>query len=240
MGVPDDSVGFRDDARQVLARFAERVRLALISDGWEVGPDGPATGDSIFLGSFQQPVVSDLVATVQFILETGPAIHRVELHLTQGVVPTGGVHAAVGGELGIRHLPTERLLAELQVPCEADISRDLAEIFEDQGEELPSFTDETSADLAARVLVDAVAVHALPFARAHADVDRIVKFVRDGGQTTRDEIFEYIFVPTLLAASGRTADARAALGQYRKRLRPGSDEEAEYFQFLERLESWLP
>jgi hypothetical protein len=54
-------------------------------------------------------------------------------------------------------------------------------------------------------LVDAVDTLALPFAREHADVRRMVQFVIDGGQTTRTETFEHIFVPTLLAASGQGA-----------------------------------
>jgi hypothetical protein len=60
-------------------------------------------------------------------------------------------------ELGVRHLPTERLLAALDVRCEADISLDLAEIFEEHGDELPLFTDEDSAEVASRIIVDAVA-----------------------------------------------------------------------------------
>ena len=42
------------------------------SDGWELGPQGPATGESIYLGSFQRSIAADVVAVVEFILESGP------------------------------------------------------------------------------------------------------------------------------------------------------------------------
>lgn len=239
MGLPDENAGFPDDARQVLARFAESARRGLLSNGWEVGPQDPATGDSIFLGNFQRPVAPDFVATVQFILESGPMLYGAELRPTRGVVDVRRVWASVGGELGVRHLPTERLLTVLHVECEADVSLDLAEIFEDRGDELPTFSDEATADAASGVLVDAVTVHALPSARAHADVDRMLEFVRGGGQTTRSETWEYMFVPTLLAASGRRAEARAALAEYQERVPPGSDEEMEYSGFRDRLSGWL-
>jgi hypothetical protein len=67
----------------------------------------------------------------------------------------------------------------------------------------------------------------------------MVQFVRGGGQSTRDERFEYIFVPTLLAASGRSPEARAAIADYQKRIPPGSDEEKEYSRFRDRLSGWL-
>ena len=75
-----------------------------------------------------------------------------------------------------------------------------------------------------RVLVEAVAAWALPLAREHANVERIATFVSEGGQTRRDETFERIFVPTLLVASGRTAEAPAALADYQECITPGSDE----------------
>ena len=142
------AVGIPDEAREVQACFAERARDAMLADGWGLGPEGPATGDSIFLGSFQRGVAPEFDATVQLVLESGPTIGGMELRPAQSVVRTGRVAASVGGELGVRHVPTERLLAALQVPCEADTSLDMAEIFEAQGNELPFFTDDATADVA--------------------------------------------------------------------------------------------
>jgi hypothetical protein len=231
------AVDIPGDGRSVLARFAERARDALLADGWALGPDGPSAADSIFLGSFQQPVAPDFVATVQLILESGPFIVELDVRPTRGVVRTHRVSASVGGELGVRHLPTGRLLGALGISCEADISLDLAEILQDRGEELPSFTDEAGADAASALVVDLVAAQALPFAREHADVDRMLQFVRDGRQITRVDMFEYLFVPTLLAVSGRTGEARAALSDYGARIRPDDDEE--YSKFRDRLNGWL-
>jgi hypothetical protein len=77
------------------------------------------------------------------------------------------------------------------------------------------------------------------FARDHADIDKVVAFLASGGQNSRDREFEYIFVPVLLAASGRHAEARAALADYRQRPKTDPAEDAPYASFADRLTSWL-
>jgi hypothetical protein len=64
------------------------------------------------------------------------------------------------------------------------------------------------------------------------------QFVTEG-RGTSVESFEHIFVPALLAASGRTAEARAALVEYQKRITPGSEEEKGYSMFRDRLSGSL-
>jgi hypothetical protein len=71
-----------------------------------------------------------------------------------------------------------------------------------------------------------VADHAIP---------RDFSFV---GPTTRDDMFEYLFVPALLAATGRTAEAHAALEDYHTRTKRGP-EQKEYSAFRDRLNDWL-
>ncbi len=67
----------------------------------------------------------------------------------------------------------------------------------------------------------------------------MIQFVTAGGQTTRTETFEHIFVPTLLAASGRGAEALAALSNYERRNASGTREEEDYSTFRDRLSGWL-
>jgi len=227
------------DAHPHLRRFADRTRVAMLANGWDIADDGPAHGDSIFLGSFQQSVAPDFLGTVEFILESGPIVLGAEVWPPGQVHRTRRFEALVGGELGVRHLPTAQLLQILDAHCEADISLDIEEAFEADGLSLPMMTDPPSVDEAAGVLVEAVVRHALPFARAHANVDAMLRFLRDGGQTTRDDMFEAMFVPVLLAASDRRPEARAALDTYRRRNNPGTDEEREYAVFGDRLTSWL-
>jgi hypothetical protein len=227
------------DAWPLPGRFAERACAAMLAAGWEVGGDGPADGRSIFLGDFQQPITAEFLASVQFILEGGPTVCGVELELVARVAEGRRFRASVGGEIGVRHLPTERLLQTLQMRCEADVSLEIADIFEADRRTLPTMTDEASVDGAARVLVAAVMAHALPFARAHASVDAMVEFVTRGRQINRGQTFEYIFVPTVFAASGRATEARAALSAYRDRVKPGTEEDAEYTGFSDRLTRWL-
>jgi hypothetical protein len=117
--------------------------------------------------------------------------------------------------------------------------RDLEDVFDDEGSERSVITDGTSADAAARTLLAAVDAHALPFAREHASIEGVVAFITGGHQTNRDPEFEYLFVPTLLAASGRDEDARAALDGYRQRPKFSPGDEDEFERFAAELSAWL-
>jgi hypothetical protein len=147
--------------------------------------------------------------------------------------------AIVGGEIGLRHAATARLLRELDVACEAHITHDLEDIFEDEGAERPVINDEASADRASDTLVAAVDAHALAFARRYADVDAVVAFIAEGQQTNRVPEFEYLFVPALLAASSRYDDARAALREYRQLPKSSPADEKEYGRFGDDLSAWI-
>lgn len=61
--------------------------------------------------------------------------------------------APIGGELGLRHLPTARLLNALDVRSESNMTLDLSDIFADEGRELPVMTDARTVDEARRALV---------------------------------------------------------------------------------------
>jgi hypothetical protein len=223
--------------RTVLERFMTRTADAMVARAWEVDPETVADADSIFVGTFRRPVGEDWLATVEFIREGGSTT-GLELRLTS-IRPFESFEATVGGYLGVRHIPTQRLLRALDVACESDIALDLEDVFEEDGNELPKFTDETSADRAAQELVAAVDAHAMPFANAHADIDAVIEFIADGGQTDRSPEFEYLFVPALLASAGRYAAARAALAEYEHRPKSGPADEREHARFAAALSSWL-
>jgi len=197
------------DQDALLGRFITRTADAMTERGWQVDPTAPPDG-TVCLGSFQQAVDGDWLATVDFILESGPTHLGTKLTLA-GLRQAKRFQATVGGELGVRHLPTARLLRLLDAICETNVSRELDDIAEEEGLELPAMIDADSVDEASRTLVRLVDAHAMRFARDHADIDEVVAFLASGGQNSRDREFEYIFVPTLLAASGRHAEARAAL-----------------------------
>lgn len=222
----------------LLERFIERTAEAMLARGWEVDPAEVPDAKSAFLGTFRQSVGADWLATVEFMLESGPTTHGIEVGLS-GPRSSHEFRAVVGGELGIRHLPTERLLSALDARCEADISLDLEDIFEDAGKDLPTMTDPQSVDRASEELVTVADAHAKPFARQHADVDAVIAFIADGEQANRDREFEYLFVPALLASSGRHAEARAALADFRRRPKSGPADEQEYDRFAHRLSAWL-
>jgi hypothetical protein len=222
---------------ELLKRFIERTATAMVERGWEVDPAGLPDGTSIFFGNFRRPVGAEWLATVEFISESGP-VDGVELRLS-GPRRFHRFEVTVGGEFGVRHLPTERLLRALEVRCEADVTRDLEDIFVEAGNDLPKMTDAHSVDQASLALVAAVEAHAMPFARQHADVDAAVAFIADGEQMNRSPEFEYLFVPALLAASGRHVDARTALATFRLRPKSGRPDEEEYARFEVGLSSWL-
>jgi len=205
--------------------------------GWEVSGAVP-DGSSVFFGDYRQAIAAEFLATVEFLLESGPFSYGVELW-PSGPRRVVELRACVGGELGLRHLPTERLLCLLNVRCEADISRDLADIAEAEGTALPMITDAQSAAQAPQMLVELVDAHALVFAREHASVEAMLAFIADGGQSNRTVEFEYMFVPALLAASGRHDEARAALIDFGQRTKSYPDEDAEYRRFGDDLSSWL-
>jgi hypothetical protein len=180
----------------------------------------------VFLGSFIKPSAPDFVATVEFILESGPKVY--------GFPGRDRLHAEIGGEFGVRHLPTAERLRALAVRCETNISLEIEDLFEANGLALPAIEDDDSADEAASKLADASTRYGKPFARDHSSLDAMIMFVQDGGQTTRDEMFEAIFVPVAMSAGGRDADARAAIDRYRSTL-SHADERHEYEAFVSRF-----
>jgi hypothetical protein len=80
-----------------------------------------------------------------------------------------------------------------------------------------------SADRAAEALCDAVVRIGEPFAHDHADLRAMIHFVETGRQTTRTELFQAIFVPVALMATGQDAEARDALAQFAQTLRHDQD-----------------
>jgi hypothetical protein len=225
-------------SRTLLGRFIACTAEAMVDRGWEVDANDPPDADSIFLGTFRQSIGAEWLATVEFILESGPIIYGVEFHLS-GPRKVNTFSATVGGELGVRHLPTERLLRALDVRAEVDISLELADIFEEAGNELPAMTDAQSVDRASRVLVAVVDAHAMPFARQHADVDAVIAFIADGRQISRTPQAGYMLVPALLAASGRHDEARAALAEFHQAPKSDPDDDERYAQFADQLSKWL-
>lgn len=225
--------------RALLDRFIAGTTEAMVKLGWEVDPAWLPDASSMFLGTFRRSVAADdWLATVEFAVESGPTIYGLELRLT-GVRKTDRFEAVVGGEIGVRHLPTERLLRALDARCEATITRDLEDIFASYGDELPTMTDAQSVDHASQKLVAAADAYAMPFAREHADVDAVIAFITNGELTNRDPESGYMLVPALLAASGREAEARAALAAYRRRPQSGPSDEEDYARFAAQLSSWL-
>jgi hypothetical protein len=224
--------------RAIFERFVAGTTEAMVGLGWEVDRAWMPDAGSIFLGTFSRSVGSDdWLATVEFMLESGP-IDGVELRLT-GVRKTHRFRATVGGEIGIRHLPTERLFRALDTSCEATITRDLEAIFGNLGDGLPTITNAQSVEQASRTLVAVADAHAMPFAHQHADVDAVTAFIANGEQANRDREFEYMFVPALLAASGRHTAARTALADYSRRPKSGPRDDDDYARFDARLSSWL-
>jgi len=216
-----------------LEGFASRARTALLAEGWQISREDPGDDGSIFVGDFQKPLVADFVATVELVLENGPIVQSFV-----GARRTSHFRVVVGGEFGVRHQPTADLLTALEVHCETNISLDIEEVFDAAGLSLPVITDEHTTEDAARVLVDAVNQYGVPFAAEHATVDTMLRFVSEGGQTTRDDMFEALFIPTLLAASGRSSEAKAALESYRARATHDA-EQKQFGVFADRLTARL-
>ncbi len=99
---------------------------------------------------------------------------------------------------------------------------------------MPVIEDDRSAGSAASKLADATTRYGEAFARTHSSVDSMIRFVQDGGQTTRDDLFGAMFVPVAMSVGGRDADAREAIDRYRCAFtRP--DERREYEEFVARF-----
>jgi hypothetical protein len=211
-----------------LDRFTARACELLIWDGWTVDKDGPGDDGSLFLGSFAKPTAPDFVATIEFILESGPMVY--------GVPGGNRLCAVVGGEFGVRHLPTATRLRALNIRmgCDTNVSVDIQELFDDQGLELPAIEDDRSAEEAASRLVDASARYGEPFARQHSSLEAMIRFVENGQQTTRDELFEAIFVPVAMSVDGRDADARQAIARYQSGL-AHDDGRRQYKAFIQQF-----
>jgi hypothetical protein len=213
-----------------LRAFADELRDVMLGDGWSATPPsgGPATGFPTILGDFSQAVVPDFEATVEFVLESLPVV-------SFGRAPAGvSAGLSVGGEIGIRHLPTQQLLMKLGEAADAgSVTRDLEEIYDDNDQALPTIASSSEAALVAQRLACTAAGEALKFARGHADVDALLSYIRSDGIWTRVLVFEATLVPALLATAGRDSDARAAITQYRSRL--AGSEASEYEQIADRL-----
>jgi hypothetical protein len=195
--------------------FADELRDVMLGDGWRVDPtsSGSATGSPAILGAYSQPVAAGYEATVEFMLESLPVV-------SLGRAPSGvSAGLSVGGEIGIRHLPTQQLLMELGEAADAgSVTRDLEEIYDDNDQALPTIASPSEAALVARQLACTAAGEALTFARGHADIDALLSYIRSDGISTRLLVFEATLVPSLLATAGRVSDARAAITHYRSRL----------------------
>jgi hypothetical protein len=225
-------VSIRDAQRVLLTRFVEQTAAAMSGLGWTADPTLPADPGSIFLGTFRQPVREHFAATVEFTLESG---------LTGGVIGTRRLEqprVRIGGEIGVRHVPTEQLIRQLKLISEVDISLDLSDVFNEAGKNLPVVRDEVSADQASATLVAAAPPLAVTFAREHASVDAMLNFIL-AGAFNRDEMFECEFLPALLAGSGRLPEARQALTHYRQLPKRDADEAATYDRFADQLLRWL-
>jgi hypothetical protein len=148
-------------------------------------------------------------------------------------------HASpVGAGVGVRHLPPECLIRRLGWHGEIDISRELSDIVGD-GEGTVQITDSETAAPASRSLVELVDAHAMPFAQSHASIEAMVSFIAGGGQVDRDEEFGYELIPAVLAASGQTDQAHAALAEFSARPRTHPEETARYSQFVDLLLGWM-
>lgn len=231
------------EAKLLLDRFSERAAEVMRSTGWTATPrcDPPEHGLSQFLGDFEQNVASGFVATVEFMLWSGPVVSSSQLHPFKGILHSENVSASVGGSLGLRNTATEKLLNELGTRCNPDITLEIADLLDAEGRELPVISNESSIDDTVTVLIDVIDKHALPFARSHASVDAMAQFVRSGGQTSRIESFEYFFVPSLFAANGRRTEALEALASYA----PCAHSDSQLFwpdeftTFAQQLTAWL-
>jgi hypothetical protein len=213
-----------------LRAFADELREVMLGDGWRADPtsSGSATGLPAILGAFSQAVAPDYEATVEFMLEGLPVV-------SFGSAPAGvSAGLSVGGEIGIRHLPTQQLLMELGEAADAGtVTRDLEEIYDDNDQALPTIASSSETALVARQLACTAAGEALTFARGHADIDALLSYIRRDGISTRSLVFEATLVPGLLATAGRASDARAATTQFRSRL--AGPEAGEYEQIAGRL-----
>ncbi len=224
-------MAIRDAQRDLLAVFVAQTARRMADRGWELDPAAAPDPSSIFLGSFRRPVAPDFVATVEFMLESTLAGGF------DGFRRLTTPRVRVGVAVGVRHLPTERLIHQLDWHGEVDISRELADIVGD--EPAPPITDEETADRASLTLVELVEAHAMTFATAHASIDAMVAFIAGGEQLDRDEEFACEFVPALLAASGNTDRARVAVAGFRARPRPDPASATRYGRFADLLLGWI-
>jgi hypothetical protein len=233
-----------DDAEAALLdRFAAAAAHDMLGRGWQHQTGHASTrARSIFLGDFEQPIAPDWVATVEFMNEGGGVGHTLSLGFT-GIRRTRESRAVVGGQVGLRHVPTAALLRTLlDITSGAHISRDLGDIVARLGRHLPAITDEATADAAARELVPVADAHAVEFGRTHATVDDIVAFLRRGDDTSWAYTPERVLVPAILAAADRHDDALAAIAEYRRRPRrrdEDDDQLAQFEAFAQRLVEWL-
>ncbi|MEA2212305.1 MAG: hypothetical protein QOF83_2253 [Solirubrobacteraceae bacterium] len=225
-------MSIREAQRVLVARFIEQTAGAMSSLGWMVEPGPPADPGSMFLGTFRRAIAEHFAATVEFTLESS---------LTGGFIGMRRLERprlTIGGEIGVRHIPTEQLIRQLKLSSEVDITLDLADVFAETGQQLPVVRDDVSADRASATLVAAAAPHAVAFAHAHSNVEAMLSFIL-AGAANRDEMFECEFVPALLAGSGRLHEARQAVARYRQRPKRDADEKAMYDRFTDQLLHWL-
>jgi hypothetical protein len=165
-----------------LRAFADELRDVMLRDGWSADPtsSGSATGFPTILERYSKAVTPGYEATVEFMLESLPVV-------SFGCAPAGvSAGLSVGGEIGIRHLPTQQLLMELGEAADAgSVTRDLEEIYGDNDQALPTIASPSERALVARQLACTAAGEALTFARGHADIDALLSHIRSDGISTR-------------------------------------------------------
>ncbi len=207
-----DAVGLQGSLRS-------RLVPAMTGHGWALDPVAESMMGTALIGAFRRRIDDDFSVTASFEVEDQDRRSRV---------------LKVFSEFGMSYDRSYRLWPVASgFPRPADVGLDDDAIF-GRGQSLGAVVrSEGEVEAAAKKLA-AGAERSAEVAGRYASVDALVDYAR----SSVDEIDQIDTIPLLLAAAGRTDEARAAISEYRS-WRQADTHDSEYRAFVARLTDWM-
>jgi hypothetical protein len=212
----------RAQAAQLHDLLRDELIKQMVPAGWAVDVAQDTGSGGPLVAAFRRPISPDFAATAEFVTTSfGPP----------GKAPCVEVVATVG----VSFEPAYRLWPVVCDRDTSDLTTEVGALLNPPTDWGVSLSRAADAPVAARDLVAPVLEHALPYANRFADVDALIAENR----SDPDEFgWQAEVVPLLLAAAGRSDEARRSLAGY---LASGREEVAsnQYRRFAYQLNRWL-
>jgi len=211
----------RAKSAQLHEGLREELTAQMEAAGWAVDVAQDSAPGGRRVAAFRRPISDDFCATAEFLRTSFDGPDWAPLEVTAVV--------------GVSYGPAYRLwplVCDRETP---DLTIDVGELLDPPQDVSVDVARPADAHRAAAELIAPVLAYGLPYAERHADVDALIA----QSKSDPDEYgWQAEVVPLLLAAAGRSDEARGRLAEY---MASGRSEVAghDYRRFAYQLHRWL-